>query len=176
MTEIISWLKEYSPPVVLLLAIGAAVLYVIRLAVEKSIAANFDARAKETELLLQTRSTFRDKVLTERFTLITNLSARLERVMTNLIRLRNGISVPDGFMVGNEVRPLTEIFEDISINRLTLTEEFHEIFLQKAKLALRAANAHSKSEWDEVIKHWESLDKQIREAVEKTFEISKIRM
>ena len=63
MTEIISWLKNYSPGVVLLLAIGAAVFYVLRIAVEKTLSAKLNSYAKEMELLLQRRSDFTDRIL-----------------------------------------------------------------------------------------------------------------
>jgi hypothetical protein len=66
MNELISWLKQYSPAVVTLLAIGAAALYVLKLTVNNSIKASFDTHVKELELGLERRSAFRDKVLTER--------------------------------------------------------------------------------------------------------------
>jgi hypothetical protein len=125
MTQLLDWLTKYSPAVVLLIAFGAALLFVIKLIVEKSIASEFDAKSKVFETLLKRRSAFEEKVLSDRFALITGISTRLERVMTNLNRLRSGQPAPDGFMKQNEIVPLTEIFEDVSVNRLDLGEDFH---------------------------------------------------
>lgn len=174
MIEILSWLKDYSPTVVLLLAVGSAVLFILKLSVEKSIAASFETYAKKLELRLERRSAFEEKVLIDRFTLVTSLSARLEKVTTNLNRLRSGQPIPEGFMKQKEIVPLTEIFEDLSIHRLILTEDFYELLSKKAQLALRAANARDSQEWDEVGKEWIRLREEIRLAVEKAFGISKI--
>ncbi len=84
MTQLLEWLTKYSPAVVLLLAFGAGLLFVIKLIVENSIASEFDAKSKVFEALLKRRSAFEEKVLSDRFVLITGLSTRLEHVMTNL--------------------------------------------------------------------------------------------
>ncbi len=53
MAELLDWLTKYSPAVVLLIALGAAVLFVIKLIVEKSISSGFDAKTKVFGTLLQ---------------------------------------------------------------------------------------------------------------------------
>jgi hypothetical protein len=174
MTELISWLKEYSPAVVTLVAIGTATLYVLKLTVDKSIAASFDTHVQELELGLERRSAFRDKVLTERFPRITEQSSRLEKVMTNLNRLRHNNPVPEGFQKGNEIVPLTEIYEDLS-TLPTLTEGFYELFVKKADLAWSAASAQSQDEWNGIAPEWGRVDEQIRAAVERTFNLSEIK-
>jgi hypothetical protein len=173
-SDLLSWLKEYSPGVVALIVIGGVAVWVLKQTVEHAITKSFDAHAKELELGLERRSAFKDKVLTERFTRITELSARLERVMTNLNRLRLGGAAPDGFKKGNEIVPLTEIFEDLNINRLTLTEEFHRLLVRKAKLAHDAANAHDDARWDALGDEWVRLDAELRAAVERAFNLSEI--
>ena len=175
MEGILSWLKEYSPPVVLLLLVGSAVLFVLRLTVEKSIATSFEAHAKKLELRLARRSTFEEKVLADRYALVTDLSARLQKVMTNLNRMRSGQPVPEGFMKQKEIVPLTEIFEDLETHRLALTEEFYQLFQGNAQLVLKAANARNPQEWDDIAKEWLRLGEEIRSAAENTFRIREIR-
>ena len=175
MAELLLWLKEYSPAVVVLLLLGAAVIYVLKLTVDRSIAAGFDTHVKELELNLQRRSAFKERILTERFTRIAELSARLEKVMTNLNRQRQNFPVPQGFKNGNEIVPLTEIYEDLTIHRLALTEGFFQLFREKANLALKAANAKNQDEWSVISSAWLSVDEKIRAAVEETFSLSEIR-
>jgi len=163
MAEILKWLQSYSPGVVLLLALGAALLYIMKLIVDRSI-----------ESSLKRRSTFEEKVLTERFSLITAFSSRFQKVMTNLNRVRSGHPVPDGFMKQNEIVPLTEIFEDLSVHRLVLGEEFHGLFLKQAQLMLRAANVSSKEDWNAISQEWGLTWEGIRREAEATFSISKI--
>ena len=175
MTQLLDWLAEYSPPVVLLLAFGAGLLFVINLIVEKSIASVFDAKSKVFEMMLERRSAFEEKVLSDRFALITGLSERLERVMTNLNRLRSGQPAPNGFMKQNEIVPLTEIFEDLEIHRLVLGEDFHRLFLKQAQVALKVANVRSPDNWTRGAEEWTRLREEIRLAAESAFGISKIR-
>lgn len=175
MTQLLDWLTKYSPPVVLLIAFGAGLLFVTKLIVEKSIASEFDAKSKVFETLLKRRSAFEDKVLSDRFALITGLSARLERVMTNLNRLRSGQPAPDGFMKQNEIVPLTEIFEDLVVHRLVLGDDFYGLFLNQAELALKVANVRSPEDWAKSGDEWTRLREEIRLAAEAAFGISKIR-
>jgi hypothetical protein len=176
MTQLLDWLTKYSPAVVLLLAFGAGLLFVIKLIVEKSITSEFDAKSKVFESLLKRRSAFEEKVLSDRFALITGLSTRLERVMTNMNRLLSGQLAPDGFMKQSEIVPLTEIFEDIEIHRLVLGEDFHRLFSEQAQLALKIANVSRSSpeEWRNGIEEWTRLRQEIRLAAEAAFGISKI--
>jgi hypothetical protein len=171
MKELLSLIKEYSPGVVFLIAIGSVLIFVMKLAVEKSIASGFDAHSR----YLQRRSTFEEKVLTDRFEKVIGLSARLERVMTNLNRLRSDQPAQDGFMQLNEVVPLTEIFEELTVHRLILTEDFYLLFRRKAELTLRAANSSDSIELDEVAAEWVSLNNEIRSVIDRDFGVSKIR-
>ena len=157
---------------VLLLALWSATIYIIRSIVDKSIDAKFEAYSKRFE----TRLDFEQKILSERYTLIMELSRRLEKVMTNLNRKRTNMPIPDGFITAtNEIVPLTEIFEDLEINRLALTERFYLLFTEQAKLALRAANAVD-SEWQEIFEDWANLRAEIRAATDEVFALSKIKM
>ncbi|HEU0299635.1 MAG TPA: hypothetical protein VFR37_09280 [Longimicrobium sp.] len=173
MNDILGWLSTYSPPIVALILVLAALLYLLKQVVDRSITAGFAAHAKEVELALSRRSAFEEKVLIDRYTLITGLSERLQRVMTNLNRIRHGKPVPEGFMVQNELPTLTEIFEDLEIQRVVLGDEFHQMFLRQAQIALHFANA-PKGQEDPITQEWLKVLQQTREAVEQTFRISQI--
>jgi hypothetical protein len=174
MTQLLDWLTRYSPAVVLLIAFGAAMLFVTKLIVEKSVAYEFDTKTKVFEKLLERRSAFEDKVLSDRFALITGLSTRLERVMTNLNRLRSNQQVPDGFMRENEIVPLTEVFEDLEVHRLVLGEDFYRLVSRQAQLALKAANLSSLEDWRDSGQEWARGREELRVAAEAAFGISKI--
>ena len=175
MSEVLEWLKDYSPGVVLLMALGAALVFVIKLIVEKSVESTFDARTKQLEKALERRSTFEEKLLSDRFSLIAAFASRLERVMTNLNRLRSGRAAPDGFMKQHEIVPLTEIFEDLNVHRLVLGEVFHGLFLNQAQLALRAANTSSDEGWKALAEEWIGVQEAIRREAEAAFGISGIK-
>ena len=56
MDALMSWLADYSPLVVVLLAVGAAFLFVARTVVEKAVTARLDAYAEDLRLRLGRRS------------------------------------------------------------------------------------------------------------------------
>ena len=174
MIQLLDWLTKYSPAVVVLIALGAAMLFVTKLIMERSIAYPFDTKSKFFDKLLERRSAFEDKVLSDRFALISGLSARLERVMTNLNRIRSGQQAPDGFMRENEILPLTEVFEDLEIHRLVLGEDFYRLFSRQAQLALKAANLSNLEDWRNSGQEWARGREELRLAAEAAFGISKI--
>lgn len=126
MSDVVTWMREYSPPIA------------------------------------------------QRYALITGLLTRLEKVATNLNRQRNGLPVPSGFQLGNEIVPLTEIFEDIAINRLLLGDQYHDLFVSLARVTLRGANARDDAEWAELGAKRDELQRQLREAADRDFHISRI--
>jgi hypothetical protein len=174
MDEILSLLKEYSPPVVLLLVVAGIVVYLLKLFIERGIEAGFNAHEKTLELALESKSAFKDKVLLERYTQIGNLSARLQKVLTNINRKHQGQPIPAGFEVGTEIVPLTEIYEDLEIHRLTLTEVFHDLFSEKAELVLNLANA-APHQWNDQALKLIPVDEKIRAATEEMFKLSEIK-
>ena len=175
MTELLDWLTQYSPPIVLLIALGAGLLWVAKLIIERSIASGFDAQSKRLEMALTRRSAFEEKVLLERFERINGLSEKLMRVMTNLNRMRSGQQVPENFMSHNEVVPLTEIFEELEIHRLMLGEVLYRLLLAQSTLALKEANTRSVEGRAGNVEEWNRLQEEVRLATEEAFGISKIR-
>jgi hypothetical protein len=62
----------------------------------------------------------------------------------------------------NRIRPLErEIFEDVSIYRLVLGEDFHRLFVKQAQLALKTANASSPEDWRKSGDEWTRLREEV---------------
>jgi hypothetical protein len=62
----------------------------------------------------------------------------------------------------NRIRPLErEIFEDVSIHRLVLGEDFHRLFVKQAQLALKTANAASPEDWRKSGDEWTRLREEV---------------
>ena len=78
-------------------------------------------------------------------------------------------------MPHNKIVPLTEVFENLSVNRLVLGEDFHELFLRQAQLALKAANVQNHEDWAKSAEEWARLWEEIRLATEAAFGVTKIR-
>jgi hypothetical protein len=175
MAELLEWLGRYSPGVVALLALAAAALFVLKLSVERGIQAGFEAQAKAAELSLTRRSAFEERILTERYTLVTGFAARLERLATQLNRIRHGQQAPDGFYRGSELVPLTEILEELSIHRLVLGEAFYDVLNRQALLLLAVANGDSGSPAAQLGASWLAARDQVRALAEEQFRIESIR-
>jgi len=176
MNDLLSWLKEYSPGVVALLAFGAAMIFVLRTTVEKAVSARMDVYTQEVTLRLGRRSNFEERVLTDRYNAFVDLTTRLQRVMTNINRLQHGNEVEEGFMRGNEVVPLTSVYEDLNIRQLVLGDKLHSLLREAARIALWSSNYKhlSEDEYAQVVAQWSDNDVKLRQAAEVEFGISKI--
>lgn len=173
MSDLLQWLKDYSAGTVAVIVIGAAALYVIKLIVDKSVGDAVGLRTKALELAISRRSTFEEKVLVDRYEKILELASRLQRVTTNLNRVRQQRNVPVDFIKDGDIASLTDIFEDLQVYRIALTDRFHDLLHAKAKLALQLANAKD-DEWKTVGAASLALDQKLREAVDHEFGLSKI--
>jgi hypothetical protein len=169
MKDILDLLAKYSPPVVLLLAIGAAFIFVLKLIVEKTIDAKFAAQTKVLELQLARRSAFEEKILLDRYMLVAEFSRRFERVFHEVARIRAGQPPPDGFYRGQDVPELTDIHGELNVNRIVLSEEFYQLFSEKEKIAWDAVNKA-----DGIYERRQEIDRKIRNAVERVFRLSEI--
>jgi hypothetical protein len=128
-------------------------------------------------LRLGRRSTFEERVLTDRYEAFVDLTSRLQHIATDINRLRNGHQAVDDFMKDNEVVPLTAVYEDLNIRRLLLGDKRHDLLREAARIALSMANYHqlSSEEYDElVVALGNVFDHQLRMAAEEEFGMSKI--
>ena len=171
MGDLLEWIGDYPTGVVVLIALCAALLYLVKLIVERGVTAGFDQRAKVWETRVERRSAFEEKVLLNRFELVSAFSARLERIMTDLNRMRSGKEPSTkNFLVDDELVPLTEVFEDLQVHRLVLGERFYPILDGMAQLAMRSRTVDDAALRTE----WENARTALRDAGEDTFGISQI--
>jgi hypothetical protein len=174
--DLLEWIGTYPLPVALTLCLAAGLLYITKVVVEKGVESEFDRQAKALEIRLNRRSSFEEMVLTRRFELMTSFSSSLQRVMTDLNRIRSGMEpASKGFMVGNEIVPLTMIFEDLEVHRLVLGPDLYSILSLQAQLALQAANEKSPDRWAEFARLWSDANAELRSAAEVTFGVTSIR-
>ncbi len=173
MGDALSWLTTYSKPVVVLLLIAAAALFVIKIVVEQSVKASFEANRKELELRLARRSGFEDRLLSQRFATVVGFTGRLEQIGSDINRARLGTG--GAGRRGGELRSLTAVYEDLSAKRVVLGEEFHALLRQKADLAIRLSNAVGADARAEVEQEWIEVDARLRAAVDRTFRLSEVR-
>lgn len=139
METVIKWLGQYSAPIALLLALSAALIYLLQNVVEKTMALQFDRYAKEINLKLEKRSNFEERILLDRYLVLRDLQTHLGRVMTDPNRVRHGMIVEGLFHDGNIV-PLTEIFSQLPVDRYLITERFHKILWEESQLMIAIAN------------------------------------
>jgi hypothetical protein len=140
MDQILTWIATYSPLTALLLAIGAAALFVLQKTTEKAITSQFEKHSKEVELRLERVSRFREHILLESFKLVTDLESRLQDVNLGLARYVKG-NRPEGFIKHNEVVPLSEISYLLSGQRFLLPPGFYDIFAAQKNLLLQMVEA-----------------------------------
>ncbi|MCB1928864.1 MAG: hypothetical protein KDH17_12630 [Rhodocyclaceae bacterium] len=173
MDSILNWLTKYSPPIVLLIAFFAVLIFLFKNIIEKAISAQFDQYKKEVDLRLQRRSNFEERVLLDRYILVRDIQARIGRVMTDLNRTKSGTKV-EGLMRDGDIVPLTEVFELLANNRYLLTERFHKILNAGAQLAMKYANARDPEAIQNIQSEYLGLLDSFHQSMHEVFGIDKI--
>ena len=130
----------WSLPALALAALLAGTLYLIRAAVDRSIATAFDRRAREMTLALERRSRFAETVLVERYQYVSACLIRLSEISTDINRHRAGQTVP-GLIEAGELVPLTALMAEMSGRRHVLTARFASPLDRLAQTLLAAVNA-----------------------------------
>lgn len=86
---------------------------------------------------LQTPSPFDLERSSSREHVARTINSELEQVATEINRIRSGQTPPDGFLVNNEIVPLTDIFTQLET--ADLHDDARTLLLRKAELALQLA-------------------------------------
>jgi len=172
---LLTWLKDYSPAVVVLLAAGAVFLFVAKTVVEKAVTARLDAYAEDLRLRLGRRSGFEEKILTDRYVAFSDLFMRLQRITTTLNRRRSGQALPEGFLVGIDIVPLTEVYEELSVREMLLGPRLHAPLTAAAGIALQLANAQGSEDWARLEPTWLDAVKRLKTAADEEFSLASIR-
>jgi hypothetical protein len=173
MDQLLKWLGQYSAPVVLLLALGAVLIYVIQQVVERVIDGKFAEHDKRMELLLVRRSKFEEKVLLDQYELVTTLQLRLAGIGADINRMRSGTPA-EGFMQGREIVPLTQVYVDLQARRFLLKEPFYRLLNEQADALLASANAASADEFERAARRYLGLIEDLRGEMNRTFGIDAI--
>ena len=132
--------------------------------------------AEELTLRLGRRSAFEEKILMDRYTVFIDIVTRIERIQTKLNRRRLGDPVPEGLIEGNEVVPLTAVFEDLSIHEMALGAALATELRRHADLVLELANYNHMSEsqqWDHNVRS-RQCQARLRELANEEFGLDKI--
>ena len=176
MADLAELLRDYSVPALLLVAVLAAGIFVSKLVVEQAITKRLDVYAEELTLRLGRRSAFEEKILMDRYTVFIDIVTRIERIQTKLNRRRLGDPVPEGLIEGNEVVPLTAVFEDLSIHEMALGAALATELRRHADLVLELANYNHMSEsqqWDHNVRS-RQCQARLRELANEEFGLDKI--
>lgn len=174
MDKLAQWATQYSAPVLLLLAFGAALLFAARLIAERLIATRFAQLERAMELRQQRRSAFEQQVLTERYRIVCDMVQRLARISTELNRAAQGASVP-GLIEGGEVVPLTAVYEDLAARRIQLTAGLFDTLLELAHAVMLAAQAASPEEREAAGQDYLERLEAVRQQVNAEFGSDEIR-
>ena len=173
MNQIIEWAAKYSAPVVILFVCGAALVFVLRLVVEKTVEAVFEKRNKRLELLLERRSGFEEKVLLDQYKAVTELQLKLGKIGADINRMHSGIEV-EGLLKGKDIVPLSEVYIELQAKRFLLRARLHNLLLKEADNLLASARANNSEEVSRLGREFLKLNEQFREEMNRAFGIEQI--
>jgi hypothetical protein len=171
--SVIEILKLYSLPTSL--AIVAIVTSAAALALRHTIQKTIDASFRKIELELARRSAFIETVYNQRFSLVLEISKKLERVRSDIDRLVGGRATNDEIAPKGELKGLTEIHEDLRVIRVVLGAELGSLLESKAALASIVASRWeelrgNRGEYERHLREWSEINDRLFVAVAKVFD------
>ncbi|WP_309728131.1 hypothetical protein [Chamaesiphon sp. OTE_75_metabat_556] len=129
---------------------------------------------EEIKTAIARRSDFEMQVLLDRYKLVVDCETKIQTIATNVNRLRSGVQVPPDFIKDEDIVPLTQVFEQLSINHWLLGDSFHDLLLFQSKLLLTIANEKDSAK---LATHTEKYQQSLiafSKAMDDTFKISTI--
>lgn len=171
--DILGWLTKYSPPVVLLLALGGGFIFVSKQVTENAISAQFAQYKKEVELRLQRRSNFEERVLLDRYTLLREIHTKIGKVLTDLNRVKSGSTV-EGLIHDGDIAPLTAAVELMEQNRYLITERFRLILHKQAQILIQYANTQVTDDMKQLESDYLKQDLNFDQAMNEVFGLDRI--
>lgn len=165
METLLEWLSKYSLPVVMLIALGAIFLVLIRYIMEKALDNRFKQYEKEIALRLERRSRFEEKLLLDQYLLVTDLFHRIGQIAKDVNRSRKGFPV-EGLMRGNDLVPLSGILDELNFKRYLIGSRFHDLLRSHCDQVLKLANATSQEHPQVVTEYFQLIDEFNRIATE----------
>ena len=149
METLLDWLSQYSAPIVILLAMGATAIYLLKNVLENAISAGFDRQSKKFELLLERRSRFEEKILLDQYELIKTLEEQIGGISTDINRHHTKGPVED-LIVGRDIPRLTDVCEQLDVYRFLIKEDFYDLISRQADALLRFANAKDNTDLKQI--------------------------
>lgn len=110
----------------------------------------------------------------DRYLMIRELQTKIGIVLTNLKRVKNGTKL-EGFIVNNDIVPLTEVFESLAVNKYLITDKFHRIFWEQSQIALQFANETNEAKMKELGDNYLNLVDELYKEMNEMFELDKIK-
>jgi hypothetical protein len=174
MEDLVKWLQLYSPVVTGGLAVGAGLLFVMKVVIERAVEAQFMRLQKEIELRLERRSRFEERVLTDRYAAAGKAFAQIQKVATDVNRHLHGQHVEGLFREGKELAPLTSVYETLDAERYLLGDELVTNLEHQAAAILSLASAHTPEQVQETAARYARLRGEFNQEMKRTFGIDKI--
>jgi hypothetical protein len=135
---------------------------------------------EEIKTAIARRSDFKLQVISDRYKMIVDCEKKIRAIATYVNRLLKGAQVPSDFIQGEEIVPLTQVQEQISINKFLLGERFYDLLILQSKLLLDMATKQKdpdkvQDSLQELLSKYIQSLTEFDELMDKTFNISEIK-
>lgn len=172
MESLIDWAAQYSAPILVLLCIAAATIFVLKIVTERTIEAKFSQMQKTIELSLERRSEFEQRVLLDRYQLIVDILARLERISTDVNRARWGQHIEGLYVELNgrvDIPAITAVYQDLQSKAYLLSPTSRALLREQAATVIDIANAPSDEEYKRIAARYLQNHSRLMELINEEF-------
>jgi hypothetical protein len=128
---------------------------------------------KRIEAGIDRRSRFEERVVLDRYNAAATVVGQIQRVATDVNRCLHHQTV-EGLFNGNELVPLTTVYETLAAQRYLLGEGLYEILQSQAAEILRIAKAQTSQEQTDATNRYLELQKQFNHEMNRIFRIDRM--
>jgi hypothetical protein len=140
-----------------ILALGAAFVFILQNVTEQAISSEFDRRLEEMTLLIERRSRFEEKVLLDKYVKVTELQSKIERVT-----------------MGGPTEPLNEVMRDAVAYRYLIGDKFFKLFVDEKNLLFEIADEKDSARREELGNKYQNFRQSFSQLLNEHFGIDRI--
>lgn len=174
MDVLVKYIARYSPPVVVTIVILFIGGYFVKYGIEKTLEVEFQKRDRQLELAMKRQSNFQEKVMWEKYLVLTSQFEVMHqlRAEINGFLIRN--DVEPTFMKNGDMYRLTEVYEQLNINRFLIGEDMYKLMRQHGHLLIKLSQLKQEEleKYKTILNEFSRLDKVYRESMQQIFNIS----
>lgn len=174
MDVLVKYIARYSPPVVVTIVVLFIGGYFIKYGIEKTLEVEFQKRDRQLELAMKRQSNFQEKMMWQKYLVLTSQNEVMHQLRAEINGYLIRKDVEPTFMKDGDMYRLTEVYEQLNINRFLIGEDMYKLMRQQGRLLIQLSKLKPKEDekYKYILNELMRVDKLYIESMQRIFNIS----